>query len=265
LQFNAAEPTVWLTRQDGEDAREAFLHPVEEQDGALYSAFVAHFDPYGIPSWLEPIQQFVLYWRAWPRHGGDENIRWFEEGDDSRSEEIARWTLLRYDDPSTVGLLEVRRDRLMTFLSEFEYDLAIYYEHHKEVELEDGWRDEEREDNRFWRVWATDVGGEVRAMVRAVKFIERPERDEPEPLWDPRVRESIPMVIGANARGEPVRSTHPPTEFLTPVFFRDAVLERYYQDPHTYRVKTILSAGVANGRCRSRGPDAGRCKHGSAT
>jgi hypothetical protein len=184
LQFNAAEPSVWQSWQSGEPNREAHLHPVEEQEGVRYSTFVAYFDPYGNPSWLEPIQPFILYWRAWARHDGGGDIKWFEEGDDSRPEEIARWRMLRHDGPSTVGLLEVRRDRLMTFLSEFDHDLAIYYEDHVAAELEDEWRDEEHEENRYWRVWATDLGDEVRAMVRAVTFLERPER-EPEEPWRP--------------------------------------------------------------------------------
>jgi hypothetical protein len=244
LQFNAAEPSVWQSWQNGEPRREAHLYPVEEEDGVSYSPFVAIFDPYGSPSWLEPIQPFILYWRAWPRRDDGGNVSWYEEGDDSRPEEIARWRLLNFADVSTVGLLEVRRDRLMTFMSEFDYDLAVYYEENIEAnQLDDGWTDEERDDNRYWRVWATGVHPEIRAVLRAVTYLERPEREEAEEPLAPEARERIPFVVGADARGEPQTATHPPTEFLTPVFFRAEVLERYYQDPSTYRVENDIVRG----------------------
>lgn len=244
LQFTAAEPEVWQSFANEQPTREAHLHPVKEEEAVTYAPFVAYFDPYGTPSWLEPVQPFVLYWRAWPRHDGGGNVTWYEEGDDSRPDEIARWRLVRFDDASTGGLLEVRRDRLMTFLAEFEYDLAIYYEHNIEAnQLEDEWRDEELEDNRYWRVWATDVHPEIRAVLRAVTFLERPERDEPEEPWSPEARERIPFVVGSDAQGQPITAATPQTEFLTPVFFRDEVLERYYQDPSTYRVEQDIVRG----------------------
>jgi hypothetical protein len=82
LQFNAAEPSVWQSWQNGEPQLEAHLYPVEEGDGVSYAPFVAIFDPYGSPAWLEPVQPFVLYWRAWPRRDDGGNISWYEEGDE---------------------------------------------------------------------------------------------------------------------------------------------------------------------------------------
>jgi hypothetical protein len=64
LQLNAAEPEVWQVRTDGEARHEAHLHPVEEREEVIYAPFVALFDPFAAPSWLEPIQAFVLFWRA---------------------------------------------------------------------------------------------------------------------------------------------------------------------------------------------------------
>src|SRR5207249_4920894 len=45
--------------------------------------------------------------------------------------------------------------------------------------------------------------------------------------------------------GREIRVTHPPHEFLTPVYFREAVLERYYADPSLYEVS---DASVRAGR-----------------
>jgi hypothetical protein len=105
------------------------------------------------------------------------------------------------------------------------------------------WRDEEREENRYWRVWATDVGREVRAVLRAVTYHHLPEREEPEEPWRPEARDRIPFVIGSDEQGQPITATCPPTGFMTPVFFRAEVLERYYQDPSTYRVDDDIVRG----------------------
>jgi hypothetical protein len=215
---------------------------VHEVDGVVFAPFVAYFSPFASPAWLEPVQPFVLYWRSWPRRDADGNIAWCEEGDDSLPEEIARWRLLRFTDAETFGLLEIRRDRLMTFLAEFEYDLAIYFEENIEAnELDDGWRDEGLEASRYWRVWATDVHLGIRAMLRAVTYLERPAREEHDLRSD--ARERVPFVVGSDAQGRPITATHPPAQFLTPVFFKTDVLERYYADPSTYRVEAGLVHG----------------------
>jgi hypothetical protein len=246
LQLDAATPDVWQVWGDGEVRRESHLHPVEDKGDATYVPLVALFNPFAEPSWLEPIQAFVLYWRAWPRHDNAGNISWFEEDDDSRPDEIARWRLESFERRLTVGTLEVRRDRLMPFLAAFEYDLAVYHEENIEAnELEDGWEDEGREENRYWQSWATLVHPEVRALLRAVTFIERPPYEEADV---PENRERLEFVVGVDADGNEVMASHPPQEFLTPVFFREEVLERYYEDAHTYVVEQDM---VRGGRTRS--------------
>lgn len=150
-------------------------------------------------------------------------MSWFEEDDDSRPDEIARWRVTSIERDSTVGTLEIRRDRLMPFLAAFEYDLAIYFEENIEANgLVDGWEDEERQENRCWRSWATLVHPDVRAVLRAVTFVERPPYEEAED--DPQQRARLEFVIGVDERGQLVTAKHPPQEFLTPVFFRDEVL-----------------------------------------
>jgi hypothetical protein len=75
---------------------------------------------------------------------------------------------------------------------------------------------------------------EVRAVLRAVTLMERPSYEE---AVEPAEREPLEFVIGSDEYGRPVTATYPPQEFLTSVFFREAVLERYYQDPQTFRVE----------------------------
>jgi hypothetical protein len=246
LQLHSAGPEVWESFAEGEVTYGAELHPVEKRGEVLFHPFVAMFDPYTRPSWLEPIQAFVLHWDAWPKHSPDGAVTWFEEGDDSLPDEIARWRVESYEDKRTLGRLEIRRDRVLAFLAAYELDLAIYHEHNIEAnELPDGWTDEDREDTRAWTCWATQLSpGEVRAVLRAVTILERPSREEVLQPWDREDRSGFEYPIGIDpATGNRVTATHPPHEFLTAVFFREAVLEKYYNDPSVYVVEESLVRG----------------------
>jgi hypothetical protein len=57
--------------------------------------------------------------------------------------------------------------------------------------------------------------------------------------------EMVPFVTGLDkSTGKPVESKHPPDPFLTPVYFKAEVLDRYYADPAHYRVnRVIITAG----------------------
>ena len=56
-------------------------------------------------------------------------------------------------------MLEIRRDQLFVFLYDFNFDLAIFFEENRAVTgVEDGWRDEGRESNRYWKALATNSG-----------------------------------------------------------------------------------------------------------
>ena len=129
----------------------------------------------------------------------------------------------------------------MLFLAAFDYDLAIYFEENIEAnQLEDGWQDEGRDDNRYWRCWATLVHPEVRAVLQAVTFLERPLHEDADEVGE---RERLEFVIDSDEKGRPVRAKTPPQGFLTPVFFRDEVLERYLQDPRTFTVEEDVVRG----------------------
>jgi hypothetical protein len=157
LHVDSARPNVWTSYRGEKPEYRAEMHRVEERDGVEFRPFVASFDPYGRPAWLEPIPAFVLHWEAWPVFASDGSITWFEEGDDSQPVAMARWLLERYENESTFGRLEIRRDRLLSFLATFGFDLAIYHAARVDGALVDGWADEGREPHRAWRVWAAAV------------------------------------------------------------------------------------------------------------
>jgi len=245
LHVDSARPSVWVRYTEQGPVPGSTMYRVEERDGVEFRPFVASFDPYGRPAWLEPIQAFVLHWDAWPKHAGDGSISWFEEGDDSEPIEIARWIVERHEDKVTIGRLEVRRDRLLSFLSTFGFDLAIYHDARTDCGLRDGWRDEGREEHRSWKTWASAISsGRVAAVLWAVTIIKAPQREDVLEPWDPGDRTGFQYPIGVDtSTGKEIRVTHPPHAFLTPVFFREGVLEQYYADPLRYHVGETLVRG----------------------
>lgn len=248
MQLDSATPEVWESFSNDEVERGSELHPFKQTEHALFRAFVALFDPFGRPSWLEPIQSFVLYCGSWPKHDPDGNIIWFEEGDDGQPEEIARWTVDRFQDRTTLGTLVVRRDRLLGFLSAFEFDLAIYFTETVDADaLDEGWEDSGVEETRAWRCWATDTElgrHRVVASIRAVKLIERPPYDEGNQPWHREEQAGLQYPVDMDpTSGKPVFLTYPPGEFLTPVFFGESVLDKYYADPQLYVVEENVVRG----------------------
>jgi hypothetical protein len=238
LHVGAARPSVWGRYSTEGEVHGSSMYRVEEREGVEFRPFVASFSPYGGPAWLEPIQAFVLHWEAWPRHSGDGSIAWFEDGDDSDPVEIARWIVERHEDRATLGRLEIRRNRLLSFLASFGFDLAIYHDARVDCDLPDRWRDDGRDEHRKWETWAATVlGGRTTAVLRAVTTIKAPRREDVLEPWDSEDRSGVEYPVGVDAStGNEIRVTHPPHPFLAPVFFREGVLERYYANPLLYRV-----------------------------
>ena len=90
------------------------------------------------------------YLGAAPRHQQGRRISWEIRDEDGRPEEIASWQPIEAEEVG--GVLEIRRDQLFAFLYDFNFDLAIFFEENRAVTgVEDGWRDEGRESNRYWK------------------------------------------------------------------------------------------------------------------
>jgi hypothetical protein len=248
LRIDEPRPEVW-EYPDGK--REAYLRPERDRQGVPLEALSVYFRPPDRRSWLEPLQAFVLHLGASPRHQGAGRISWEIPDEDGKPEEIARWVPV--EEPEPGGVLEIRRDVLLHFMRDFDFDLAIFYEESRATaDVPDGWRDEEREDLRHWRAWAVDVGEEVRAMVRCGTVLLRPDtlRSDPEAIAR---GQTLEYVIGLHpVTGEPIRESYPgePHErtawegagndnFLTPVFFRREVLDYYLDDPKHYDVSPV--------------------------
>lgn len=246
-----AGPEVW--EYDGE--RSAELHPARDRAGVPIEPLAVYFNPPDRPSWLEPVQACLQYLNAAPRHQQGSRISWEIRDEDGRPEEIARWQPIEAEERG--GMLEIRRDQLFAFLYDFNFDLAIFFEENRAVTgVEDGWREEGRESNRYWKALATDSGlSETRGLLRAVTVLERPTSAPPTPDHS---GQTLAYIIGTDPEtGQPIRDSYPgkPNEkttwggvgddnFLTPVFFRREVLNEYLADPLHYEVtETQVSAG----------------------
>lgn len=246
LNIDSARPEVWEVHAGDEVTYRSDLHPTKERGGVLFCPFVVHFDPYTRPSWIEPIQSFVLHWEAWPEHARDGDVTWYEEDDDSMPREIARWRRETYEERITTGRLEVRRDCLLAFMAAYELDLAVYSDHRAQpVELPEDWRDEGRGALRAWRSWASPLSDRTAiAVLRDVCILRRPPKESVAQPGDGEDRAGVRYPIGMDpATGRPIVATHPPTPFLTPVFFRQQVLERYLENPRVHSVEDSLVRG----------------------
>jgi hypothetical protein len=251
IRIDGAQPEVWGYPDEG---GEAYLRPRYERGGVDLEPFAAYFDPPDRRSWLEPIQAFVLYLQAAPRHQAGGRIVWEVRDEDGKPEEVARWVPLEGEE--TGGVLGIRRDLLLRFMRDFAFDLAIFYEDNRRVDgVADGWRDQGREDLRAWRCWATDVGDHVRGLLRAVTILERPPPAERR-AEDEAHGKTLEYIIGIDPRtGDPAtdsfpgppnaKTAHPGAgndNFLTPVFFRPEVLDYYLSDPRHYKVDAVQVA-----------------------
>ncbi|MGE5527388.1 MAG: hypothetical protein ACM3Q9_01840 [Methanosarcina sp.] len=242
FQIRNAGPEIW---EFSDGRKEAILHPEHHAGDTPLQPLAAFFDPAGRGAWLEPIQSFVLYHEASPKHQANGRISWEVHDEDGKPDEIARWSPVDEE----VGVLEIRRDALFSFMSDFDFDLAIYYEENRPTtEVPDGWKEDDRETRRAWRVWASDIGTEVRVVLRCVTIVPRPpalERKETE-----YIGQTLEYPVGtdpttgqplmASYPGEPIAQTAWPgagnDNFLTPVFFKRQVLTAYLDEPRYYTV-----------------------------
>lgn len=73
MQFDDARPEVW---EDADGNKESHLHPQHQLGELPLEPLAAYYRPPGRRSWLEPVQGFVLYHEAAPRHDAQGGISW---------------------------------------------------------------------------------------------------------------------------------------------------------------------------------------------
>jgi hypothetical protein len=246
IRIDGARPSSWITNDGHNNWREeSNLYPKHEREGLQIDPLVAYLRRPSGRSWLEPIQGFVLYHEAAPTHESGGTIRWYIPDEDGRPDEIACWQPRAHG--NSVGVLSIRRDKLLDFIHDFHRSVAIYVEASTETDaVPDGWVDEVCEPLRRYRCIASDLGGnQVTALLRAVTIIERPPQRRIGFSFEEPKEEMEPFLTALDkTTGERIESRHPPASFMTPVFFKAEVLDRYYADPEHYRVDRVtLNAG----------------------
>jgi hypothetical protein len=248
FQLDEAGPKVFDPTVGARRERHANLHPARYCGETPIEPLAVMFDPPARRAWLEPVQSFALFYGAAPRLKPDGQIEWEIADEDGKPEVIARWT--RTPDTEHEGVLTIRRDKLLRFMTTFGFDLAIYFEENRADNSVDGdWRDEEREPDRYWRCWASaGFTEDTRVVSRCVTVLRAPELDGND--YEQYDESTLEYVIGTDpATGKPVTAAYPDApndkttwegagrnNFLTPVIFRREVLDYYLDDPRHYAV-----------------------------
>lgn len=241
VDFDGARPFVSTDGRGHVVERE--LQPFGVEAGGEYRPFVVEVQRKQEPSWLEPIQAFLLYWGAWAEHGPGENISWRRLHGDDDPEEIARWKVDGVGD-AELRVLEVRRDRLLPFLAAFDYDLVInLIADNYEVKGAHGdvYSDECPGLSLMAQCCNIDLlNGPPRLQTRlfTVALIERPAYDEQQQPWSSPEHPPLPFLIGKDPNtGAKLYVSHDgEARYLTHLFFRPSVLEHYYNDSEKYEV-----------------------------
>ena len=247
IRIDGARPSSWIASDGADSWREdSSLYPQHVEDGVTFDPFVAYFRRASGRSWLEPIQGFILYWEAWPERKPDGAIGWCVRDEDGRPDEISRWQPQPTGERG--GVLQVRRDKLLDFLHDFQRSLAIFADSNMVTDaLTASWIDDGRDEHRRFHCVAGDIGAAegVGVLLRAITIIDRPPQRPLRLGLDEPKEEMLPFVTGLDkSTGKPVESIHPPDPFLTPVYFKAEVLDSYYADPAHYRIdRVIVTAG----------------------
>lgn len=198
---------------------------------------------------IEPLQQFLTHHRAWPEHVRGQK-RWYRlhEGEQQL---IARWDP-DTNEPSHAGTLEIHRPALMKYLFDMRLHFAFFFDVRADGSgFPDDWRGHEDTPRRRWKGWNTPaerlMSDEPQAMMLGVEILVRPDEDpEAEGANDP-----VEFTVAVDPdTGKAIKVTYPgpPNEwttwegagnnnFLTPLYFKPSVLDRYHTDSRLYTVE----------------------------
>ncbi len=216
---------------------------------ATFWPFVRVIERPGGEREMEPLQQFLAYHAAWPQHTRNQR-HWYRlhEGEEQM---IARWS----PDPNDLehaGTLEILRSALLKYLFGMSLHFAVFFDVRADGSgLPDDWTCHGSTERRRWHAWNTSAArlaaARPQAAMHGVEILLCP-REDPEPEAD-RHGVKFTVILDPDT-GKPGQVSFPgePNEmtvwggagrnnFLTPLYFRPAVLARYHADPNLYSVE----------------------------
>lgn len=254
LLDSTASPVHGLGEMYGEPAQDdgsapEFVASSRSGSGVRFWPFARSVERPGGATQLEPFQPLLAHHAAWDDHTRNER-RWYRlhEGEPQL---IVRWTP-DPDDPAYAGTLGIYRPALLKYLHDMNLHLALFFDVRAVGDgVPNDWRGEHRDDRRHWRAWNTSadqlLDAHAQAMMLGVEILVRPEED-PEPGEDRQASVEFPIGLDADT-GKPVSVSYPGLpnnrtawpgagndNFLTHLFFRAQVLERYHADTTLYTV-----------------------------
>ena len=230
---------------DGDDERTQYKRFGDDEG---FEPLVILQDHSGVRPTMKPqlSQEFRLYHNLWANDTGTEFIKVTDDG----SEELA----------AKIGPKDVRvRTRLLRqFQAGKQLDLVLRISSYKRVDDPD---DEAQlgkiavpnnRDDISLSLYAmrTIPGDRLRSVLDGTKVLKAPSREKAA-IWpfDRREETYHEFIIGEDADGEPVKHTCDPEQlanyfgknpdaphYLTPVYFRREVLQRYYEQPEKYSI-----------------------------
>jgi len=211
----------------------------------LYRSF-----PHTYPTYLDLLQEFVLYHNGHHDHEQDEWVGFMEDG--------GEYPLARRIASNEETRMEVSTDAVRDFLAATGCVLVRHHDHTREspaagvrIGAEDGiWRREVRDRDRLYDVSVAALWSDSGRLVGRLlgfdvvwPYEELPARRR---WWDDSHRQYAEFVVGVDEQGRDVthtcnnrnldwRADSPQGPFpLTPVFFTVDVLDKYRRDPTKY-------------------------------
>lgn len=225
-----------------------------DDDG--FEPLVIHQDHHGVRPPMRPqlSEEFRLYHNLWSNETGTAFFKVRDDGSDELAAEIG---------PESV---RVRTPLLRQFQAAKQLDLVLRISSYRDVDDPDqvvpmgeivSVADR---DNMSLSVHVADVMHDrrrPRSMLDGTKVVPSPPQDKA-CIWPFGRRDETyqEFIIGEDTDGEPIKHTCDPEQlgnfgknpedphYLTPVFFRRAVLKRYYEEPERYSIDgSCLSCG----------------------
>lgn len=192
------------------------------------------------PPEVNVLQEFVFY------HG-----LYFDTGSQAHIEPISQAKVVEYkQDPV---LVRIRRDHLRDFLAARKQTLVRGFDNRRHLTLREVPQFERTftDSRRRFDLWVRpDQVSRVKAnaFVRMLgKYIVEPYAEPKHEGYRRQKQEEdadepkVPIIVGTDDNGNPIKaSSFLDAEFLTPVFFRRDLFQRFYNNPRLYKVEATL-------------------------